>query len=149
MLSGKHLLEQSPRASGTGPDYIIPIGWMEQKHGFIIFDFHSNGDLVAIVFSERQENHSQIQWLTIQHLYYVYLFLYSSWSQCTAKKCQPHTARVFRTAPMETSRCWTMRLQALILMAVSFPRAAIMNYHKCRGLKHYPSIISLFQEWEI
>lgn len=97
---------------------------MEQKHGFIIFDFYSNGDLLAIVFCERQGNHLQIRWLIFESVPkdnptpLLCVFLHSSWSQCRAKKCQPHAARVFRTAPMETFRSRTTKLPTWVLMAV-------------------------------
>lgn len=98
---------------------------MEQKHGFIIFDFHSNGDsngcncvrgetrksfTDSIVDFESVPKDNPTPLLCV--------LFHSSWSRYRAKKCQPQTTRVFRTAPLETSRSWTTMLPTLVLVSV-------------------------------
>lgn len=118
------LLEQSPRISGTWPN-IIPIGWTEQKHGFIIFDFHSNGDSKGCNWVCRETRKSftdsVVDFESVPKdnpTPLLCVLFHSSWSRYRAKKCQPQTARVFRIATLETSRSWTTMLPTLVLVAV-------------------------------
>lgn len=98
---------------------------MEQKHGFIIFDFHSNGDSNGCnwVWGETRKSFtdSVVDFESVPKnnpTPLLCVLFHSSWSRYRAKKCQPQTARVFRIATLETSRSWTTMLPTLVLVAV-------------------------------
>lgn len=79
--------------------------------------------MVAIGFGERQGNHldSVVDFESVPKnnpTPLLCILFHSSRSRYRAKKCQPQTARVFRIAPLETSRSWTMMLPTLVLVAV-------------------------------